>query len=119
MSALFCMVRWFDSSRRFSGFCGSPRGFCWLFDNFIGDSVKRASRGLYAVAPMAAYRRGLIQAFIRRFKRLLWLRGYCSGNSFKCLYGASRGFNRGVTACRVAGSSVSFSGSVCGLFGVP
>ena len=113
------MVRWFDSSRRFSGFCGSPRGFCWLFDNFIGDSVKRASRGLYAVAPMAAYRRGLIQAFIRRFKRLLWLRGYCSGNSFKCLYGASRGVLWRVMACCVAGSSVSFSGSVCGLFGVP
>ena len=66
----------------------------------------------WAVASMAAYMRGLIRAFIRRFKRLLWLRGYiCSGNSFKCLCGASRGFNRGVMACRVAGSSVSFSGS--------
>ena len=32
---------------------------------------------------MAAYMRGLIQAFIRRFKRLLWLRGYLFGYSVK------------------------------------
>ena len=83
MSALFCMVRWFDSSRRFWGFCGFSRGFYRLFDNFIWDSVKRASRGFCAVAPMAAYRRGLIRAFIRRFKRLLWLRGYLFGYSVK------------------------------------
>ena len=74
---------WFDSSRRFSGFCGSPRGFYWLFDNFIGYGVKMASRGFCAVAPMAAYRRGLIQVFIWRFKRLLWLRGYLFGYSVK------------------------------------
>ena len=79
MSAFVLHGAWFDSSRRFSGFCGSPRGFYWLFDNFIGDSVKRASRGFCAVAPMAAYRRGLIRAFMRRFKRLLWLCGYLFG----------------------------------------
>lgn len=77
--ALFGAVARFDSSRRFSGFCGSPRGFYRLFDNFIGDSVKMASRGFCAVAPMVAYRRGLIWAFIRRFKRLLWLCGYLFG----------------------------------------
>ena len=77
--ALFGAVVGFDSSRRFSGFCGSPRGFYWLFDNFIGYGVKRASCVFCAVAPMAAYRCGLIQAFIRRFKRVLWLRGYLFG----------------------------------------
>ena len=81
--ALFGAVVGFNSSRRFSGFCGSLRGFYWLFDNFIGYGVKRASRGFYAVVPMAAYRRGLIQAFIRRFKRLLWLRGYLFGQLVK------------------------------------
>lgn len=79
MSAFVLHGAVFDSSRRFSGFCGSPRGFYWLFDNFIGYGVKKASRGFCAVAPMAAYMRGLIQAFIRRFKRLLWLRGYLFG----------------------------------------
>ena len=76
MSAFVLHGARFNSSRRFSGFCGSHRGFYRLFDNFIGYGVKRASRGFCAVAPMAAYRRGLFQAFIRRFKRLLWLRGY-------------------------------------------
>lgn len=79
MSAFVLHGARFNSSRRFSGFCGSPRGFNRLFDNFIWDSVKKASRGFCAVAPMAAYRRGLIQAFIRRFKRLLWLCGYLFG----------------------------------------
>ena len=74
--ALFGAVVGFNSSRRFSGFCGSPRGFYRLFDNFIGYGVKRVSCVFCAVAPMAAYMRGLIRAFIRRFKRLLWLRGY-------------------------------------------
>ena len=82
----------FDSSRRFSGFCGSPRGFYRLFDNFIGDSAKRASRGFCAVAPIAAYMRGLIRAFIRRFKRLfmapwVFVRLLCK-NAFMWLLGA-------------------------------
>ena len=53
MLAFVLRGAWFDSSRRFSGFCGFPSGFYWLFDNLIGDSVKRASRGFCAVVGLA------------------------------------------------------------------